>query len=420
MSDTLTRCDFVAASVITIPRVRARRGFGSLHAAMAALLIGGAALPAGAQSGRRPVERERLARRIQAALDSIQARDDFPGATAAYVLADGTTGEFATGLADLETRTPMRPDARMLGASTGKTYVAATALALAKEGRLSLGDPVSRWLGREDWYSRIPNAATITVRQLLTHSSGLPDHVYDPRYPAERERQRRADREWFATPRYVIEFILDQPARFAPGTGFHYSDTGYHLAGLVVEAACGCRYYDEATRRFLTPLGLDRTSPSDHRDLPGLVPGYLDETNHFGLPTKTTVDGKLVWNPRSEWTGGGMVTNSRDLARWAKALYEGKALAVPYLADLLGAAVIDTAGRRSYGLAVSIAMTDLGPKLGHGGWIPGYRTDMAYYPDWGFSLAIQMNTDRQAVRNKIGSYALLLAGLVKAELAGGR
>jgi D-alanyl-D-alanine carboxypeptidase len=390
-----------------------------LAAATLAVVGAGAAIATvDAQTGRKPLDRERLARRVQAALDSIRSQDQFPGATAAYVLPDGTTGELATGLADLEARTPMRPESRMLGASTGKTFVAATALALAKEGRLSLGDPVSRWLGRESWYPRIPNAGAITVRQLLTHSSGVPDHVYDPRYPIERERQRRANPEWYATPQYVIEFILDKPAHFAPGTGFHYTDTGYHLAGLVIEAACGCRYYDEAARRFLTPLGLDRTSPSDRRDLPGLVPGYLDETNHFGLPTKTMAGGKLIWNPRSEWTGGGMATNSRDLARWAKALYEGKALPIPYLADLIGNAVFDSVGRRSYGLAVSIAMTDLGPKLGHGGWIPGYRTDMAYYPDWGFSLAIQMNTDRQAVRNKIGSYALVLAGLVRAELAG--
>lgn len=357
----------------------------------------------------------RTIERVQRVLDSLHRADGFPGATAAIILRNGGTAEFATGWADLEAKAPMRPDARMLGASTGKTYVAATMLALAKEGRLSLGDSAARWLGAEPWYSRVPNAASITLRQLLTHSAGVPDHVYDPRYPTQRETERRNDPDWFATPAYATSFILDKPPLFAPGNGYAYTDTGYLLAGLVIEAACGCRYYDEARRRFLEPLGLDRTGPSDRRDLPGLVPGYLDPENHFRLPTKTMADGRLVWNPRSEWTGGGMVTNSRDLARWAKALYEGRAMSAPYLADLLGNAVADTTGKRSYSLAVAIRMTDLGLKLGHGGWIPGYRTDMGYYPDWGLAVAIQMNTDRRPLRDRIGDYAALIAKAVVSE-----
>ncbi len=115
---------------------------------------------------------------FQAALDGFQEEYGFPGATAAYVLRDGTTGVVATGLADVEDGTLMTVRSRMLAASIGKTFVGATALALAREGVLELDAPVSRWLGDRHWFTRLPNHAAMTVRHLLNHSSGLPDHVH--------------------------------------------------------------------------------------------------------------------------------------------------------------------------------------------------------------------------------------------------
>jgi len=191
------------------------------------------------------------------------------------VLPDGRLIGIASGLADQELRTPMPRDAKMLAASVGKTFVAAVALALAKEGKLGFGDKIEKWLGGEDWFPRLPNAGGITIRHLLTHSSGLPDHVHDPRYPEERERQRRLNPDWAPTEPQIIRYILDKAPLFEPGRGYSYTDTGYHLLGLIIEKASGSRYYDEVRRRFLVPLGLTLTIPSNRRDLPGLVPGYL-------------------------------------------------------------------------------------------------------------------------------------------------
>lgn len=346
-------------------------------------------------SPHRTIAAPELTQAIQAALDDAQQQYGFPGATAAYALSDGTVGVVATGVADIEAGTPMTVRSRMLAASIGKTFVGATAIALAQEDRLDLDAPISQWLGERPWFSRLPNHNDITLRQLLTHRSGLPDHVYLERFATALSRRWQEPGNPFP-PESLIEFVLDQPPLFEAGEGWAYTDTGYLLAGLVLEAATGTRYYDELQDRFLTPLGLTLTSPSDSRFLPGLATGYIAVDNPFGLPRKTTaVDGMMAWHPGFEWTGGGIVSNSCDLARWGATLFGGKAMPGAYLDELLNAVSIspDT-NDIQYGNGVGIYRTSpFGPVYGHGGWIPGYSSSLRYYPDYDVAIAFQINTD---------------------------
>lgn len=319
----------------------------------------------------------------------------FPGITAAYILPDGTVEGFATGFADIEENTSMTVESRMLAASIGKTFVAATTLVLVHEGALRLDDPVSKWLGDRPWYARLPNHETVTVRQLLTHRSGIPNHVETATFAKAFRKQWQALDEPFQA-QQLIAFVLDQPALFPAGEGWRYSDTGYILAGLVIEAASGHPYYEEVSRRFLEPLSLSSTDASDRVDLPGLAAGYLAEDNAFGLPKKTiTPSGSMAWNPAVEWTGGGLISNPRDLVVWAKRLFEGDALDGDYLHELLDAASIDDSEPHTrYGLGVGIHDScPLGRSYGHGGWIPGYCSSLRYYPDYGIAVAFQINTD---------------------------
>lgn len=340
-----------------------------------------------------------LAKEFQLTLDAMQKQHGFPGATAAYVLADGTVGVAATGLADIESATAMTVNSRMLAASIGKTFVGATAVALAREGTLDLDIPVSRWLGELKWFSRLPNHDTITLRHLLTHSSGLPDHVHLKRFARDVSRKWRENVNPFA-PEDLIHFVLDLPPLFEAGKGWTYSDTGYILIGLVIEKATEGNYYNELEERFIKPLGLTLTAPSDSRVLPGLAAGYMATDNAFGFPRKTvTADGAMAWHPALEWTGGGLVSNSRDLVVWGKALFEAKAMTGPYLAELLSSVPVsaDTPDIQ-YGLGVAIYRTGpFGQVYGHGGWIPGYSSSLRYYPDHGVAIAFQINTDIGAV-----------------------
>ncbi len=357
----------------------------------------------------------RLTTDFQAVLDSLWDQEGFPGATAGFVLPDGRYAGVAAGYADVERQVVMPPDAKMLAGSIGKTFVAAVALSLSREGKIDLDDRLERWLGHEEWYDDLPNGRDITIRMLLNHSSGVPNHVGDERFLAEWLAGIRADPAYAPTPREVVAYILDDEPLFAPGDGFGYTDTGYILAALALEEASGLTLYELARRRFLEPLGLDATIPSDQRELPGLVQGYTNAEGGFeGLPIHALDGALMTYNPAMEWAGGGFASNPQDLVRWAKALYEGQALDAPYLDDLLEAIprTMANGSEARYGLAVGITETPFGLAYGHGGSIPGYRSRMAYYPEHKVAVAIQVNTGATAVSQSLGQYMLALARVV--------
>jgi D-alanyl-D-alanine carboxypeptidase len=361
-----------------------------------ALLFMAAGLALGSCAQRAETRHADAQRAFQEELEALQAEFKFTGATAAYVSPDGTVLVAAAGVSDRETKTPMPAEARMLAASIGKTFVGATAIALVQEGKLDLDKPISTWLRGRPWFPRLPNHDSITLFQLLTHSSGLPDHVYTEEFA------RDFGEHWNAAgnplePDKLVGFILDKPAKFEAGKGFAYSDTGYLLVGMIIEEVSGSSLYEEIIDRFLVPLRLGLTSPSNFKVLPGLVAGYMPANNQFGLPPVTTVaPGIMGWNPAIEWAGGGFASNSRDLAIWAKALYEGKAIpGGDYLDNLLRAVPVgkDAPGV-SYGVGVAIRENGpFGKSLGHGGGIPGYSSSMRYYPEHRVAVAFQVNVD---------------------------
>ena len=351
---------------------------GCLAAAAPAAAAGGSDLSAG----------------LAATLGDFRARHGFPGATAAIALPDGTLVAAATGLADVEFARGMTPDTPMLAASIGKTFVAATVLALESEGRLRQADLLADHLGDRLWFEGLPNAETITIDHLLRHRAGLPDHVHLPEFQAA--WSRIAASEGTFSPEDLVGFVIGQEPLFEAGAGWAYSDTGYVLLGLVIEAVTGRLYQEVVRERFLAPLALTGTFPSDRRNLPGLAVGYTVPGNPFGLPARTAdADGRLLWDPAVEWTGGGLASTSQDLARWGHLLFGGEALASPYLDRMLDAGPVapDTPGIL-YGAGVAIyADTPRGPVYGHGGWIPGYVSSLRHYADHGITVAFQINTD---------------------------
>lgn len=351
-------------------------------------LIGGLALTG-------PVYAQSQDDRLQELLETFRQDYGFPGATAAIALADGSLVTAATGFADVEAGTPMSPETPMLAASTGKSFVAMTALALESDGRLSRSDLVSHYLGDRAWFDRLPNHTTMRVGDLMCHGAGLPDHVHLDAFQAEMSLRMASGGAAF-TPEEAIAYVLDAEPLFPAGQGWNYTDTGYLLLGLVIEAASDQSYYDLVTERFLQPLALTSTRPSDRPDLPGLAVGYVAEDNPFGLPARTVDEnGALLWDPSMEWTGGGFASTSRDLAVWGQALFSGTAMDTPYLDRLLdGAPVSPDAPGLFYGTGVAIyADTPRGPVYGHGGWIPGYSSNLRHYPDHGVTIAFQINTD---------------------------
>ncbi|MBD3274613.1 MAG: serine hydrolase [Candidatus Marinimicrobia bacterium] len=342
-----------------------------------------------------------LKKLFETELQSVQSKYQFPGATAAYILPDGRTGVVAVGLADVERQLPMQPESRMLAASIGKTFVGATALSLAGEGAIALDSPVANYLGKHPWYSRLPNHEKITVRHLLTHTSGIANHVESEVFLQDFRNGKFANSDP-PVPESLISYVLDQPPLFEPGDGWYYTDTGYILTGLIIESVAVESLYKEITDRFLEPLQLNGTSPSNHPEISGLVPGYVDSSNVFGLPQKTMLaNGALAWNPALEWAGGGFVSNSKDLVIWGKKLFEGDAMDGNYLPTLLQSVPVSREiSGVEYGIAAGIHHNGpFGASYGHGGWIPGYVSSLRYYPRYKIAVAFQLNTDIGIVDN---------------------
>jgi D-alanyl-D-alanine carboxypeptidase len=352
------------------------------------------ALPAASETTREqacdPPSIGALQDRIRVRLEAFREKTGCPGVSAAFVLADGSEGAVAVGWADVEEKKPLTPRDRILSGSIGKTYVSAVAMQLVGENRLDLDKKISVYLGKERWFGRLPNGSDVTVRMLMNHTSGVPEHVYHPEFGSQVGDD--PDRVW--KPSELVAFVLDAPARFPAGKGWSYADTNYILLGMIIEKVSGHTFYEELERRVLVPLDLKDTVPADGRAIPGLVPGYSGPNSPFRKPGKTIRDGLFVINPQVEWTGGGLACTPLDLARWGRAVYTGRAFPKKLLAQVLdGVPALGGTGDR-YGLGVQIWPSDRGGAVGHGGWFPGYLSRLAFYRKHKLALAIQFTTDR--------------------------
>jgi len=362
--------------------------------ALAAGLAIGAASTSPAAESPTDTELQAVCERVQAAIDDLRAKAAFPGVGVGIVLADGRSVGVACGLADLENKVPLKPADRMLAGSAGKMFIAAVALQLVEEGKLGLDDRAEKWLGKEPWFGRLPNAADMTIRSLLNHTAGLPE--WFAQKGVVEAIKGNPDREW--TPADRLEFVLDAKPLFAVGKDWSYADTHYILAGLIAEKASGKPLFEQVEGRLIKPLKLPGVVASDRRSVPGLACGYASPRMPLGFDGRTLTDGKLMTNPQVEWAGGGLATTPEDLARWAKLTFEGKAFRKKETLEAMLAGVDMTSGKGGskgpkYGLGVMIRDTEWGLSYGHGGWFPGYRTEVAYYPDRKVAIAVQFNTD---------------------------
>ena len=326
---------------------------------------------------------------LQAKLDEWHKAGSFPGATFGVALANGESFGLAVGFAETETKTPMKPTDRLLAGSVGKTFAAATALQLVKEGKIGLDDKIEKYLGSEPWFSRLPNARDITIRQLMNHTSGLVRYEFKEQFT--KDLTANPEKSW--KPAELVSYLLDEKAPFEAGKGWDYSDTNYIVLGMIIEKVTGKKFYDEANRRLLKPLKLTGTIPQDGPRLNGVVQGYAGANNPFGGKDAMIEQGKFVINPQFEWTGGGYASTAQDLARWAKMIYEGKAFSADLLPQVVEGVAAPMLGRESkYGLGVIIRKTPVGVAYGHSGFFPGYMTDMMYFPEDKVAVAVQVNT----------------------------
>jgi D-alanyl-D-alanine carboxypeptidase len=230
-----------------------------------------------------------------------------------------------SGTADTATGRPVPSEGRYRIASNTKTFTAVVLLQLVGEGRLRLDDPVERHLP-----GLIPHVGErITVRHLLQHTSGLPDYGAPLHGFTEESFQRhRYDHH---EPRDLVALALTRPHGFEPGTEWRYSNTGYVVAGLVVEAVTGAPWAREVERRIIRPLGLHGTGvPADDPRLPRPHARAYQQWGLGGPLTDTT-----EFNTSSSYAAGGIVSTTRDVTTFFRALLAGRLLRPAEQAELL-------------------------------------------------------------------------------------
>ena len=299
---------------------------------------------------------------MQSHLDAV-VRAGVPGVA---VVATGPelSREGAAGVADAESGTPMTTEHQFRIGSVTKTFVAAVVLQLVGEGALSLDEEVG------------PIAEGVTLRQLLNHTSGLPEHYADFDSLIAPYRANRGYKPNL-TPRAALELVHGRPRLFPPGAGWEYSGGNYLALGLIVEETSGATLREELRRRIIEPLGLDGT---DLRDRAGVARGYLLPGNPVfpdagdGLDDVTDVE-------LFGWGSGEMISTARDVARFLQALLGGELLTPELRAELLTTVLSDWEESDGYGLGIEKvsslmgqAPSPCGSAWGHLGFAMGHTT----------------------------------------------
>ena len=324
---------------------------------------------------------------IQIKLDSIYNKDiDFGGATIGIILPDGIECGFAVGYANISKKTKMKPEDRMLGGSTGKIFVSTSIMQLADKGQLKLDDNISKYLGDLEWFDRLQNHERLTIRNLMQHTSGISRYVFVEQFQID--IHKNPDRKW--QPSELISYVLDIEPLFETGTDFAYSDTNYILLAMILENVSKTTMYNYVDANILKPNKLTRISPQINRKIKGLVVGYNKQDDEF-YPGIVIENGVYKYNVQFEWAGGGFIMNVMDLAKAGKLIYENKLFSTSLNQDFYNGIDAKQLGGK-WGLGVHIKETPVGLSYGHSGFFPGYVTDMLYFPDYEFSIAIQVNT----------------------------
>jgi D-alanyl-D-alanine carboxypeptidase len=305
---------------------------------------------------------------VRSVLQRLTTTDGAPGALAEISDGRGRTTVLTSGVADLATGAPIAAESTFRIGSMTKMFVATVVLQLVAEHKVDLDAPIERYLPGVVRGSG-NDGRDITVRELLQHTSGLPDYMD---YVSEQSVITAPLTHY--SPQDLLNLALAHPPLFKPGTGESYSNTNYVLAGLLIQAVTGHSYGEEIEQRIIEPLGLHDTSvPVDQTALPGTHPqGYAELPASATSAQSASVD-VSEFNPSLAYASGAMVSSGADMNRFLGALLQGRLLPPAELRAMQ--TTIPTGGGSGYGLGLeSIPLPCGGQFWGHDGGILGFET----------------------------------------------
>jgi len=326
-----------------------------LRVALAIALV--AALPIRAEAqAPDPAQAHRIDADVRAALAHAGA----PGATIAIIRDGHLDYAQAYGWRDVEHHLPMRVDTHFEIGSITKQFTVAALLQLRAAGKLDIDATLATYL------PTAPHAGEVTLRQLMSHTSGLHDYFDTPDAEAAAVKPATFDQ--------VIARIASLPLDFAPGSRWAYSNTGYVLLGRIIEIVSGERYNHYVRAHFLRPLGMRQSvTVADEAHLPDMAVGYR------------TAGGRLQRAPTISdgfgWSAGNIVSTQADLETWNRALMAGQVVS-PADYRLMTTSVMTTeSGDAGYGLGLFVDRVLDQPRIGHTGGSFGFTTANEYFPN---------------------------------------
>ena len=314
---------------------------------------------------------------------SQMERLHIPGLSLAVVRDGHIVYQNAYGLADLELKVPVTADTVFQIQSITKTFTATAIMMLVEEGKVGLDDTVSKYLEGtpESW-------SPITVRHLLTHTSGIKDFINEP------TASLRID----VSEQEVLTATAPRPLNFTPGEQYAYSNTGYHLLAMIIRKVTGQYYGDFLAERIFKPLGMERTRVQDlSAVISGRAAGYVWRDGKLA-------NGEFVAQPILSYGGGGILSTAGDLAKWDASLRNETLLRKPSLELMWTPATFNDGKKSKYGLGWGVNRYGSHRYVQHsGGHVTGFQSVIRRYLDNGLTVIVLINQSGNADPAKIAA-----------------
>lgn len=290
----------------------------------------------------------------------------------------------AYGYANMEWQTLATTDTRFMIGSMSKQFAAASILLLEERGKLKTTDLLSKYLPDAP-----PEWAHITLHNLLTHTSGIPDYMTTPEYAGNGISPVIPDKIYAAVRKKPLDFPIDSK--------YAYSNTNYTLLALIVQKVGGQTYPQFLQDNILTPLRMNDTAyNAGPTILPHRAAGYVQ--GPYGLQNEPY--GDISWS----FGAGGLTSTTHDMFKWEQALLGGKVLSATSLAKMT------TPYKKSYGYGVFYRAVNGYGAIEHGGNIRGFNSDMAYYPDDKLTIIVLSNMEGTAAKEILAQLASVSHG----------
>jgi D-alanyl-D-alanine carboxypeptidase len=319
---------------------------------------------------------------VQSALDGLVRANGGPPGAIATLYRDGHLTVLRAGRADIKIPGAPTGTEHMRIASISKAFSGAVALHLVQEGRISLGDMIGRLL------PDLPRSwASVTVRELLNHTSGLPDYTRSKAFA----KQAGSDPRGYVTPTKIIGWVRKDRLAFRPGSRYEYSNTDNIIVGLIAQSVTHTPYPALVKRLVFGPAGLTHTTfPTRRTSLPApFIHGYIVS------PGKPSTDVTRFLSPSGAWASGAIVSTPTDLAAFIRAdlglKFFGAAQQRQQMRFVPGSSSPAGPGVNAAGLGLFRYTTRCGTVYGHTGNFPGYTQFAAATANGSRSVTTTLN-----------------------------